>query len=270
MVRVHGRAPAPAVNSSVRWPHDLPLLLAGVLRLVDQHVVDAEIELVVHPGGIDVAQQRQRLVDEIVVVEQPAALLFLAGSVPAPRRRWCSSAALRSRQATARRRSSSAQMRSCSAAKPLHQRGVLDRLGDDGFARRAFAGAENLQIGGDPFGVRQRREAGEAARLLDVGLVALRQGLRQRRPFRPAQSANAVKYSASILATRRRTDRRRALATAWRARRRRSPAVMIVSALGRSPRARRRETSGRPPRPSPRPARGRARCRARRRLRAAR
>ena len=77
MVRVNGRAPAPAVNSSVRWTHDLPLLLAGVLRLVDQHVVDAEIELVVHPGGVDVAQQRQRLVDEIVVVEQPAALFFL-------------------------------------------------------------------------------------------------------------------------------------------------------------------------------------------------
>jgi hypothetical protein len=57
--------------------HDLPLLLAGVLRLVDQHMVDAEIELVVHPGGIDVAQERKRLVDEIVVVEQPAALLFL-------------------------------------------------------------------------------------------------------------------------------------------------------------------------------------------------
>ena len=33
---------------------DLPLLRAGVLRLVDQHMVDAEVELVVHPGGIDV------------------------------------------------------------------------------------------------------------------------------------------------------------------------------------------------------------------------
>src|ERR1700690_4674559 len=31
--------------------HDAPLLRAGVLRLVDQHVVDAEIELVEHPGG---------------------------------------------------------------------------------------------------------------------------------------------------------------------------------------------------------------------------
>ena len=55
----------------------MPLLLAGVLRLVDQHVVDAEIELVMHPGGIDVAQERQRFVDEIVVVEQSAALFFL-------------------------------------------------------------------------------------------------------------------------------------------------------------------------------------------------
>ena len=32
-------------------PDDLPLLRAGVLRLVDQHVIDAEVELVVHPGG---------------------------------------------------------------------------------------------------------------------------------------------------------------------------------------------------------------------------
>jgi hypothetical protein len=30
--------------------HDLPLLAAGILRLVDQEMIDAEIELVVHPG----------------------------------------------------------------------------------------------------------------------------------------------------------------------------------------------------------------------------
>ena len=57
--------------------HDLPLLVAGVLRLIDQNVIDAEVELVVHPGGVDVGQKRQRLVDQIVVIEQPAALLFL-------------------------------------------------------------------------------------------------------------------------------------------------------------------------------------------------
>ncbi len=29
---------------------DVPLLRAGVLRLVDQEMIDAEVELVVHPG----------------------------------------------------------------------------------------------------------------------------------------------------------------------------------------------------------------------------
>ena len=56
--------------------NDLPLLRAGVLRLVDQDVVDAEIELVEHPGGRHVGEQRQRLVDQVVVVEQRAPLLF--------------------------------------------------------------------------------------------------------------------------------------------------------------------------------------------------
>ena len=49
------RAPAPAVNSADQLRDDLPLLRARVLRLVDQHVVDAEVELVVHPGGVDAA-----------------------------------------------------------------------------------------------------------------------------------------------------------------------------------------------------------------------
>ena len=37
--------------------HDLPLLVAGVLRLVDQDMIDAEIELEMHPGRIDVGEQ---------------------------------------------------------------------------------------------------------------------------------------------------------------------------------------------------------------------
>ena len=40
-------------------------------------MIDAEIELVMNPGGVDVGQKRQRLVDEIVVIEQAAARLFL-------------------------------------------------------------------------------------------------------------------------------------------------------------------------------------------------
>ena len=55
------RAPAPAVNSADEPAHDLPLLVAGVLRLVDQHMIDAEIELVMHPGRIDVGEQRNAL-----------------------------------------------------------------------------------------------------------------------------------------------------------------------------------------------------------------
>ena len=54
---------------------DLPLRLAGVLRLVDQHVVDAAVELVQDPAGIGAAQQLERAVDEIVEVEQAAGRL---------------------------------------------------------------------------------------------------------------------------------------------------------------------------------------------------
>ena len=57
-------------------PDDLPLLRARVLRLVDQHVIDAVVELVVHPGGALLAQQRERLVDQVVVVEQAAPVLL--------------------------------------------------------------------------------------------------------------------------------------------------------------------------------------------------
>jgi hypothetical protein len=57
-------------------PHDRPLFRAGVLRLVDQHVVDAAVELVVHPGRGDALQQRQRLVDQVVVVQETAPVLF--------------------------------------------------------------------------------------------------------------------------------------------------------------------------------------------------
>ena len=56
---------------------DVPLPGAGVLRLVDQHMIDAAVELVMHPARGDAVQHRQRLVDQIVIVEQ-AALLLLA------------------------------------------------------------------------------------------------------------------------------------------------------------------------------------------------
>src|SRR5438874_511617 len=55
--------------------NDLPLLGTRVLRLIDQHMVDALIELVVHPSRAIVAKQSERLVDQVVVVEQTTAIL---------------------------------------------------------------------------------------------------------------------------------------------------------------------------------------------------
>ena len=57
---------------------DVPLPGAGVLRLVDQHVIDAAVELEMHPAGGDAVQHFQRLVDQVVVIEQAAFLLFAA------------------------------------------------------------------------------------------------------------------------------------------------------------------------------------------------
>ncbi len=57
---------------------DLPLRRAGILRLVDQHVIDAEIELVMHPGRLDVGEQSQAFCDQVVVIEQAAVLLLAA------------------------------------------------------------------------------------------------------------------------------------------------------------------------------------------------
>ena len=82
------RAPPPAKNSATMALHDLPLLRAGVLRLVDQHVIDAAVELVVHPGGRRVAEQCERLVDQVVVVEQRRGVPSRRDSARSPRRRW--------------------------------------------------------------------------------------------------------------------------------------------------------------------------------------
>src|SRR5262249_29530504 len=54
----------------------LPLLGAGVLALIDQHVINAEVELVMHPGGRLVGEQVAGLVDQVVVVEEAAAILL--------------------------------------------------------------------------------------------------------------------------------------------------------------------------------------------------
>ena len=164
-------------------PHDLPLLVAGILRLVDQNMVDAEIELVVHPGGIDVAQERKRLVDQVVIVEQAAA--FLLGRV-APQHRVDDG---EERAAAVAADHGVAPLENLTDAallgvEKLDQPRILDRPGDDGFARIAFVGAEDLQIKLDAIGAGQSDQRGEALRLLGIGLVAARERRRNRRPFR--------------------------------------------------------------------------------------
>ena len=67
---------------------DLPLLRAGVLRLVDQHVVDAAIELVVHPGGVDVARAAPASCRSGRRSRAGRAGPSRPGSARSPRRRW--------------------------------------------------------------------------------------------------------------------------------------------------------------------------------------
>src|SRR5581483_3050482 len=53
--------------------HHLPLARAGVLRLVDENVVDAAVELVMHPGGgVRARQKVRRLDDQVLEVERAA------------------------------------------------------------------------------------------------------------------------------------------------------------------------------------------------------
>src|SRR3546814_19973644 len=55
---------------------DAPLFRAGVLRLVDQQVIEATVELEQHPGDAAVArEQTVGIVNEVVVVEQNTRLL---------------------------------------------------------------------------------------------------------------------------------------------------------------------------------------------------
>src|SRR5260370_1328106 len=65
---------------------DVPLPLAGVLRLVDQDVIQSEIELVVHPAGIHTGEQPEGLVDQVVIVEETAAILLGGVAVDHPQR----------------------------------------------------------------------------------------------------------------------------------------------------------------------------------------
>jgi hypothetical protein len=162
---------------------DLPLLGARVLRLVDQQVVDAEVQLVVHPGRVDAFEQRQRLVDQVVVVDETAPLLFVV--VARQHRRSDGE----QRRAAVAADNGIAPSEDAMDARPLgaqlfDQRGILDRPRSDSLARGSLIGAENLEVGFDPFRARQCGEHAEPPGLVAVVLAPLRQGRGNGAPLR--------------------------------------------------------------------------------------
>ena len=152
---------------------DVPLPRAGILRLVDQHMIDAAVELVMHPAGGAAIQHRQRLVDQIVVVEQ-AAFLLLAPVIRRRRGRDLQQRLVRSRVVTARRRSISGPMRRLSDSNSRAIAGLLSAefLGHHRFARRALVGEEHAEIVVDLRGSGRRQRLAQPRRLVLVGLAA--------------------------------------------------------------------------------------------------
>ena len=143
------RAPAPAVNSATRgrtistaWGW-----CPAPRRSAHGRCRDRACSA---PRRHDAGEQRQRLVDQVVVIEQAAAL-FLArvardhvvgDGEQAPR---CGRG-----RSTARRRSSSAQTRSCSATGARPSPCPLIALVTMICAARAHSRAENVEIGFEP------------------------------------------------------------------------------------------------------------------------
>ncbi len=174
---------------------DAPLLRACVLRFVDQHVIDAAVELVVHPGRRDARQQFMRLVDLILEIEQPAAVLFRAEAVE---------------DRFGDRDERHGAVARGHGAPPLDQRPdavaffmqpfaqaavlVLDVAGKDILALSGRFCAENLDIAVDLPGP---AEAGERRKTLGLIAVRLLAGGADRgdgRPFRRRNMAFAEKF----------------------------------------------------------------------------
>ena len=173
---------------------NLPLLRARVLSLVDQHVVDALIELVVYPGGAVFTEQSEGLVDQIVVVEEPAPILrrSVAGDNGIgdgdERRRAIAAgdglAALYQHQQSL-----------TFALKEIGEPGIarLDHLGDQSLARFELVGEKKLQIAVGAFRAGSRDCVREPSRLFLIALRSLRQCLGSGRPAREREQ-RAVRH----------------------------------------------------------------------------
>ena len=152
---------------------NLPLPRAGILRLVDQHMVDAAIELVVHPARRDAVQHRQRLVDQVVIVEQ-AALLLLA---PVVRRRGGGDVQQRLGAVAGRHRAAPLDQGADANAFRLERArqrrmAVAELLGQHRFARRALLGQEHAEIFVDLRGPGKGQRVAEPFRMVLFGPVA--------------------------------------------------------------------------------------------------
>ena len=65
----------------------LPLQKVGILRLIDQHMIDAAVELEAHPiGGARFAQQARGGGDHVVIIDHPGPVL---GRAPILRQPHC-------------------------------------------------------------------------------------------------------------------------------------------------------------------------------------
>ena len=168
--------------------HDPPLLLARVLRLVDQDVVEAEIELVMHPTGIDPVEHRAGLVDQVVVVEEAAAVLLgaVAGDHLARERDQRGGAVAADDGAAPRHQRFEAGFL---GFQPRVERGMLfgERPGDDRRSRLTLVGEEHAEIRVGSRRIARGERFREARCLLLVLRAALLEGRRRRGPFRERQ-----------------------------------------------------------------------------------
>ncbi len=151
-------------------PDDIPLLRACILRLIDQHVVDALVELVVHPGGAVLAEQGESPVDEVVVVEEPAPIFRRL----VPGDHGVRDGDQRGGTVTAGDRFAALDQRHQPRAlllQAIDQVSVRHRPGDEALARLELVGQEHLEIGIGPQRAGRRQCARKPPCLL---LVALR------------------------------------------------------------------------------------------------
>ena len=169
---------------------NIPLRPRRVLRLVDQDVIDAGIELVEHPGGIGFGEKSLDARDQIIEIE-PAARVLEPGIVAAHslhnlEQRAAARDRLRRTQSFAQR--CQARALGFEFLDDFRMR-LGDRFGRHRFARRSHSvgGEKHLQKEFErKIGIRQYRRAGEHGRQRLVGRPAR---LQSPRPGAPAPRA---------------------------------------------------------------------------------